>query len=92
MLSRVELNGMFHLDAIYQIVKYNRDIKESFTKRLRHHLKSTIQVFKDVVSYESLNGKDFKTEVQVKKYMRVQAKTIIKNNQLISTSSEHAFL
>jgi hypothetical protein len=23
MLSRVELNGMFHLDATYQIVKYN---------------------------------------------------------------------
>jgi hypothetical protein len=45
-----------------------------------------------VVSYESLHGKDFKTEVQVEKYMRVQAKTIIKNNQLISTSSEHEFL
>ena len=50
-------------------------------------VKNTIEVFKDVVSYESLHGKDFMTEVQLKKYMRVQAKTIIKKNQLISTSS-----
>jgi hypothetical protein len=35
------------------IERYNRDVKESFTKRLRHHLKSSLEVLRDVVSYES---------------------------------------
>jgi hypothetical protein len=64
----------------------------SFTKRLRHHLKSSLEVFSEVVSYESLNGKEFKTEAHVKRYMRVQARSILTNNKLIPTSSGNEFL
>ncbi len=45
-------------------------------------LKTAIVVFQDVVSYGSNNGKEFKSEGSVRKYMREQAKTIFrkKNN------------
>ena len=48
--------------------------------------------FQDVVSYESNHGKEFKTEIRVRKYMRVQAKTIIRRKQLIATDSENEYL
>ena len=41
----------------------------------------------EVVSYESLNGKEFKTEAHVKRYMHVQAQFILTNNKLIPTSA-----
>ena len=71
------------------IERYNRTIKDSFTKRIRHHLRSSIEVFEEVVSYESQYLKEFKKESVVKKYMREQAKSILKNNQLISTELEY---
>ena len=74
------------------IESYNNTIKESFTKRIKHHLKTAVEVFQDVVSYESNNGKEFKSEVRVRKYMREQAKTIIRKNQLIATNTENEYL
>ena len=44
---------------------------------------------KDVVSYESNHGKEFKTEVRVRKYMCGQAKTTVRKKQLITTNSEN---
>ena len=67
-------------------------VKESFTKRIKHHLKTAVEVFQDVVSYESNHAKEFKTEIRVRKYMRVQAKTIIRKKQLIPTESENEYL
>ena len=49
------------------IESYNNTVKESFTKRVKHHLKTAVEVFQDVVSYESNHGKEFKTEVRVRK-------------------------
>ena len=66
------------------IESYNNIVKESFTKRIKHHLRTAVEVFQDVVSYESNHGKEFKTEIRVRKYMRVQAKTIIRRKQLLS--------
>jgi hypothetical protein len=37
------------------IESYNNTIKESFTKRIKHHLKTAVEVFQDVISYESNN-------------------------------------
>jgi hypothetical protein len=74
------------------IESYNNTIKESFTKRIKHHLKTAVEVFQDVISYESNNGKEFKSEVRVRKYMREQAKTIIRKKQLIATNNENEFL
>jgi hypothetical protein len=74
------------------IESYNNTVKESFTKRVKHHLKTAVEVFQDVVSYESNHGKEFKTEVRVRKYMRIQAKTIVLKNQLIATNTENEFL
>ena len=59
------------------IESYNNTVKELFTKRIKHHLKTAVEVFQDVVSYESNHAKEFKTEIRVRKYMRVQAKSII---------------
>jgi hypothetical protein len=59
------------------IESYNNKIKDSFTKRLKHHLKTAVEVFQDVISYESRNGKEFKSEIRIRKYMRDLAKTII---------------
>ena len=74
------------------IESYNNTVKESFTKRIKHHLKTAVEVFQDVVSYESNHAKEFKTEIRVRKYMRVQAKTIIRKKQLIPTESENEYL
>ena len=71
------------------IESYNNTIKESFTKRIKHHLKSSVEVFQDVISYESTNQKEFKINPTVKKYMRVQAKTILTNNKLIPTNNNY---
>jgi hypothetical protein len=46
-------------------------------------LKTAVEVFQDVISYESNNGKEFKSEVRVRKYMHEQAKTINRTKQLI---------
>jgi hypothetical protein len=43
------------------------------------------EVFQDVICYESNHAKDFKTEIRVRKYMRVQAKSIIVHNKQFST-------
>ena len=74
------------------IESYNNTVKESFTKRVKHHLKTAVEVFQDVVNYESNHGKEFKSEVRVRKYMRIQAKTIILKKQLIATNTENEFL
>jgi hypothetical protein len=74
------------------IESYNNTIKESFTKRIKHHMKSAVEVFQDVVSYESKQGKEFKNDVRVRKFMRTQAKTIVLKKQLIPTQSENEFL
>ena len=74
------------------IESYNNKIKEAFTKRLKHHFTTAVEAFKDVISYESRNGKDFKMEIRVRKYMRDQAKTIIIRKQLIATNSESEYL
>jgi hypothetical protein len=71
---------------------YNNKIKESFTKRLKHHLKTAVEVFQDVISYESRNGKEFKSEIRIRKYMRNFAKTIVIRKQLISTSKDSEYL
>ena len=36
--------------------------------------------------------KDFKTEIRVRKYMRVQAKSIVLNKRLIATNLDYEFL
>ena len=74
------------------IESYNNTIKESFTKRIKHHLKSSVEVFQGVISYESTNQKEFKINPTVKKYMRVQAKSILTNNKLIPTANDQIFL
>ena len=73
------------------IESYNNTIKESFTKRIKHHMKTAV-VFQDVICYESNHAKDFKTEIRVRKYMRVQAKSIVHNKQLIATNLDYEFL
>jgi len=55
-------------------------------------MKSAVEVFQDVVSYESKQGKAFKNDVRVQKFMRTQAKTIELRKQLIPTQSEYEFL
>ena len=67
-------------------------VKESFTNRIKHHLKTAVEVFQDVVRDESIHAKEFKAEIRVRKYMRVQAKTIIRKKQLIPTESENEYL
>jgi hypothetical protein len=74
------------------IESYNNTIKESFTKRIKHHMKTAVEVFQDVICYESNHAKDFKTEIRVRKYMRVQAKSIVHNKQLIATNLDYEFL
>ncbi len=76
------------------IESYNNIVKESFTKRIKHHLKTAVEVLQDVVSYESNHGREFKSksEVRVRKNMREQAKTIVRKNQLIATNSENEYL
>ncbi len=74
------------------IERYNRTIKDSFTKRLKHHLKTALEVFQDVVTYESNKSKEFRSEVRVRKYMRDLAKTIILRKQLIATANDSEFL
>jgi hypothetical protein len=74
------------------IESYNNIIKESFTKRLKHHLTSSVEVFKDVISYESRNDRYLKSEIRVRKYMRDQAKTIILRKQLIATTNESEYI
>jgi len=48
--------------------------------------------FSKSVENESNHAKEFKTEIRVRKYMRVQAKTIIRKKQLIPTESENEYL
>jgi hypothetical protein len=55
-------------------------------------LKTAVEVFQDVISYESRNGKEFKSEIRVRKYMRDFAKTIVLRKQLISTSIDSEYL
>ena len=74
------------------IESYNNKIKESFTKRLKHHLKTAVEVFQDNISYESRNGKEFKSEIRIRKYMRDLAKTIVLRKQIISTSIDSEYL
>ena len=67
------------------IERYNGDIKESFTKRLRHHLKSSMETFEDVISYESNHQKSFKHEFVVRKYIKIIGKRFMINlwNKLV---------
>jgi hypothetical protein len=74
------------------IKSYNNKIKDSFTKSLKHHLKTAVEVFQDVISYESRNGKEFKSEIRIRKYMRDLAKTIVLRKQIISTSIDSEYL
>ena len=55
-------------------------------------MKSAVEVFQDVVSYEFKQGKEFKNVVRLRKFMRVQAETIVLKKQLITTQSEYEFL
>jgi hypothetical protein len=55
-------------------------------------MKTALEVFHNVISYESNHAKDFKTEIRVRKYMRVQAKSIVLNKQLIATNLDYEFL
>ena len=48
--------------------------------------------FSKSVENESNHAKEFKTEIRVRKNMRVQAKTIIRKKQLIATRSENECL
>jgi hypothetical protein len=74
------------------IESYDNKIKDSFTKRLKHHLKTAVEVFQCVISYESRNGKEFKSEIRIRKYMRDLAKTIVLRKQIISTSIDSEYL
>ena len=49
-------------------------------------------MFQDVISYESRNGKEFKSEIRVQKYMRDLAKTIVLRKQIISTNIDSEYL
>ncbi len=73
------------------IESYNNTIKDSFTRRVKLHFKSSVEVFQDVISYESTNQKEFKINPTVKKYMRFQAKSILTNNKLIPTNNDQFF-
>jgi hypothetical protein len=66
-------------------------VKETQYK-LKHHLKTAVEVFQDVISYESRNGKEFKSEIRIRKYMRDLAKTIVLRKQIISTSIDSEYL
>jgi hypothetical protein len=74
------------------IESYNNTIKESFTKRIKYHMKSAVEVFQDIVSYESRQAKEFKNDFRVQNYMRVQAKAIVLKKQLIATLNDFEFL
>jgi hypothetical protein len=54
-------------------------------------LKTAVEVFQDVISYESRNGKEFKSEIRIRKYMRDLAKTIVLRKQIISTSIDSEY-
>jgi hypothetical protein len=62
------------------IESYNNTIKESFTKRIKHHLKTAVEVFQDVISYESNNGKEFKSEVRVRNTCVNKQKQLLEKN------------
>ena len=55
-------------------------------------LQLALEVSQDVIGYESNHGKEFKNEIRVRKYMRVQAKAILHKKQLIPTGAEDEFL
>ena len=64
------------------IESYNNLIKSCFTKRIKHHLKSSLEVFKELASYESVNVKNYSTEAKLRTYMQKQASSILKANRL----------
>ena len=45
------------------IESYSKEIKESFTKRVKHHLKSSLKVFQELINYESIHSKSFEDEI-----------------------------
>ena len=55
-------------------------------------MKTAVEVFQCVISYESRNGKEFKSEIRIRKYMRDLAKTIVLRKQIISTSIDSEYL
>jgi hypothetical protein len=56
------------------IESYN--IKAQFTKRIKHHLKSAMDVFNEVIDYESKNIKKLYKEGKVTQFLKKQAKAI----------------
>ncbi len=58
------------------IESYNNKIKAQFTKRLKHHLKSAMDVFNEVIDYESKNIKKLDKEGKVTQFLKKQAKAI----------------
>jgi hypothetical protein len=49
-------------------------------------------VVQDVISYNSRNGKEFKSEIRIRRYMRDLTKTIVLRKQIISTSIHSEYL
>jgi hypothetical protein len=65
------------------IVSYNNTIKEPFTKRIKHHLKTAVERFQDVVSYEP------KKLVQMpKKFRIVRRKKIVNIETIVATKNK----
>ena len=58
-------------------------IKEDFTKRLKQHLKSSLKVFKELISFESDNLKEIKIVPRVTKLLRDTGTLISKSNLLV---------
>ena len=63
--------------------QYNCLIKEVFTKRLKQHLKSSLKVFKELISFKSDNLKEIKIVPRVTKLLRDTGTLISKSNLLI---------
>jgi hypothetical protein len=51
-------------------------IKAQFTKRIKHHLKSAMDVFNEVIDYESKNIKKLYKDGKVTQFLKKQDKAI----------------
>ncbi|CAF1023365.1 unnamed protein product [Brachionus calyciflorus] len=64
------------------IESFNNSIKEHFTKRLKYHIISALEVFVDLVHYESDNKKQFELQGKVYKHMIEDANHLLKKGKL----------
>ena len=63
------------------IESFNNRVKSDFTKRLKYHLSASLEVFKEMVNYLSVNRPKFTIEAKVSGIMKKQAKLLLPLSQ-----------